>query len=333
MFPRLKFVRLLFGYKITQCLYVAAKLNIADHLVTGSKTADELARLLNVKPEPLYRVLRCLASLDVFNENTNKSFSLNETAEMLISSSKNSLRDFAVLCGTDLYKATSDLFYSVETGLPAFDNIYGMNFWDYLDNNPDNATLFHDAMTKGQDQIIKELIKNYDFSPYKKIIDIGGGQGHVLCGILSAYQNMLGTVYDLSNARNLALRYINYMNLSERCNVVTGNFLETVPPGGDIYLLKVVLHDWDDERAIAILKNCRKEMTKYSKLIIIEKVIDDNQFKDLACLGDINMLVTLTGKERSLIEFKNLLNQAGFDYERKIDTTISFSIIEASPVF
>jgi len=333
MNSRLKFVKLLFGYKMTQCLYVAAKLNIADHLLSGPKTVDDLAALVNAKTEPLYRVLRCLAALEIINENENKTFSLNEISEFLFSNSANSLKDFVILCGDDLYKTTSELLYSVETGLPAFDHIYGMGFWDYLDKNPDKSVNFHDAMTKGSEELIKELIKIYDFSPYKNIIDVGGGKGHVLCGILSAYPNAHGIVYDLLHTKNLALAYINEKKLSDRCDVITGNFFDSVPASGDMYLLKVVLHDWNDEQAITILKNCRKAMSKQSKLIIIEKIIEEDQFKDIACLGDINMLVTLNGKERNLIEFKNLLMSANLHFERQIDLSNSFSIVEASPMF
>jgi len=333
MNPRLNFIKLLSGYKITQCLYVAAKLNIADHLLSSPKTANELALLVNVKPGPLYRVLRCLAALDVFNEDENKMFSLNETAELLLSESMDTFKDYVILCGDDLYKTTSELLYSVETGLPAFDHIHGMNFWEHLNNNPANAAKFHDAMSKGTELIINELISHYDFSPYKKIIDVGGGKGHIICGILSAYPNATGTVFDLSSIKDLALEYINEKNLSDRCEVIIGDFFDSVPTGGDIYLLKVVLHDWDDEQSITILKNCRKVMSRQSKLLIIERIVENDQFKDLACLGDINMLVNVTGKERSVEEFNHLLKSADLHFKRIIHTNNSFSIIEASPIF
>jgi hypothetical protein len=206
-----------------------------------------------------------------------------------------------------------------------------MDFWDYLDKYPDKNVIYHDAMAKGSGQLIQELIRIYDFSPYKNIIDVGGGKGHVLCGILSAYPNAHGIVYDLLNTKQLALAYINEKKLSDRCDVITGNFFDSVPASGDIYLLKVVLHDWNDEQAIIILKNCQKQMSENSKLIIIERVIEKDQFKDIACLGDINMLVTVNGKERNLVEFKNLFINANLRFERKINLSNSFSLIEVSP--
>lgn len=332
MDSRLKFIKLLFGYKMSQCLYVVAKLNIADYLLSGPKTASELALLSKTNSDALYRVLRCLAALEIFDEGDNKDFSLNEASNFLISDSNTSLKDFVILCGEDLYKTTGDLFYSVETGLPAFDHIYGMNFWNYLDKNNDKCINFHDAMTNGSKEIIKDIINNYNFSPYKNIIDVGGGKGHIICAILLAYPNIHGIVYDLPKTKSLALTYVKEMNLSDRCNVISGNFFDSVPSNGDLYLLKVILHDWNDDQAITILKNCRNKMSKKAKLLIIEKIIQENRFKDIACLGDINMLATLNGKERSLVEFKNLLLSAKLHFEKKIDINNSFSIIEAIPV-
>lgn len=325
------FARLLYGYKATQCLYVAAKLNVADHLISGSKTISELSDLTNAKPDPLYRVMRCLAALGIFKEEANKCFSLNENANDLLSESENTIKDFVILCGEDLYQSAGELLYSVKTGLPAFDPIYGMNYWDYLNANPNKAAIFHDAMEKGTGPIIREIINHYNFSSYQHIIDVGGGKGHLLCEILLQYPNTRGIVYDLENARNPAIEYIAQKQLSQRCQVTTGDFFKSVPTGGDIYLLKVVLHDWDDQRANLILQNCRKAISPSGKLLIIEKVVEDDQFKDLACLGDINMLVTLTGKERSLSEFQNLLSDSGFKFIQKISTTTVLSIIEAEP--
>jgi hypothetical protein len=322
--------RILYGYKATQCLYVAAKLNIADYLKSGQKTINELSISTNTKPEPLYRVMRCLASLSVFQEDSNKNFSLNKNAERLLSDAEDTMKNFIVLCGEELYHSAGDLLYTVKTGLPAFDHIYGMNHWEYLEANPDKAQIFHDAMEKGTIPTIKETIGHYDFSAYRNIIDVGGGKGQLLCEILSQYPNAHGAVFDLANAKNPALEYIDKKELSHRCKVETGNFFISVPAGADIYLLKFVLHDWDDESANLILNNCRKGMTENSKLLIIEKIIDDNQFKDMACLGDINMLVTLTGKERSLAEFQKLLNAAGLKFERRVDSKTVFSIIEAT---
>ncbi|MBX3708733.1 MAG: hypothetical protein KIT56_05800 [Gammaproteobacteria bacterium] len=200
-----------------------------------------------------------------------------------------------------------------------------------MEANPDKAKIFHDAMERGTQPMIREIISHYDFSLCREIIDVGGEKGHLLCEILHQYPTAFGTVYDLPNAENSALEYIMNMNLSERCKVKTGSFFNSVP-SGDMLLLKVILHDWDDKHAKLILKNCRKDMPDHGKLLIIEKVVEDNEFKDLACLGDINMMVTLSGKERSLPEFNELLNQSGFQLIRNINTSTVFSILEAEPI-
>lgn len=262
--------KLLYGYKATQCLYVAAKLNLADYLQSGRKNISELSVLTNTKPEPLCRVLRCLASLGVFNEEAEGVFSLNQPAEGLLSDSENTMKDFVVLCGEELYRSAGDLLYSVKTGLPAFDHIYGMTHWQYLDANPDKAKIFHNALGKGTEPMLREIIGNYDFSSYTNIIDVGGGSGHFLCEILSQYSKSHGTVFDLGNAKKPALDHISEKKLSDRCSMVTGDFFESVPFGGDLYLLKVVLHDWDDRSASLILQSCRKAMSKNSKLLIID---------------------------------------------------------------
>lgn len=322
--------RILYGYKGTQCLYVAAKLNIADHLASGSKSATELAKLTNAQPEALYRVLRCLAALGIFTELSDKTFALNEAAEDLRSDSESTMKDFAILCGEELYQAAGDLIYSVNTGKPAFNNLYGKSHWQYLEEHPDKAKTFHDAMEKGSLPMLREIISHYDFSPYKNIVDVGGGKGQLICEILRQYPNAYGATYDLSNAEKGAIEYTTSTDIGIRCTVLTGDFFGHVPPA-DLYLLKVVLHDWDDMHAIKILKNCRKSIAKNGKLLIIEKALDEEIRNDLACLSDINMLVMLNGRERKRDEFSEILNHSNFELAQVIKTSTVFSIIEAIP--
>lgn len=323
--------RLLFGYKATQCLYVAAKLNIADQLINGEKHIDELANIVNAKPEPLYRVLRCLVSLGVFSQ-ADKTFSLNEAAKRLETHSDNSLKDFIILCGEELYQATGGLLYSVQNDSPAFDHIFGTSHWEYLERHPEKANIFHDAMERGSKPTVKSVIQHYDFKPYKHIIDVGGGKGHFVCEILKQNQDAIGKVLDLPNAQPASEKFIKQQGLSSQCSFVAGDFFKSIPEGGDLYLLQVVLHDWDDERALQILKNCKQAMVATGTLLIVEKVIEtDTAANDLAYLGDINMLVMLPGKERTLDEFKELLQEAGFKFKQRIKTDTVFSIIEACP--
>lgn len=321
--------KLLSGYKVTQCLYVGAKLNIADHLLSGKKSISELAQLTDSNKDSLYRLLRCLASLGVFNEEPDQIFSLNKSSEDLLTDSETTWKDFIIFCGEVLYPSTGDLLYSVQSGAPAFDRMHGMNLWDYFETHPEKARLFHNAMANGTESMINRMISYYDFSSYKNIIDVGGGKGHLVCEILSQYPDASGSVFDRANAKQQADEYISSRSLSNRCKMITGDFFDSVVSGGDLYVLKVVLHDWDDESAILILQNCLKGMHKESKLLIIEIVIENNKFKNMACLGDINMLATLTGRERTIQEFSDLLKKSGLKFLQKIDTGTPFSIIEA----
>lgn len=322
--------KILYGYLGTQCLYVVAKLNIADHLKYGSKEISDLAKLTNSNENALYRVMRCLASLGIFQETLNKSFSLNKEAKDLVSTSENTWKDFIILVGEELYQSAGDLLYSVKTGKPALNHLYGMSHWDYLQKNPNKAEIFHNAMEKGTGPLLKKLIKHYDFSHYKTIVDVGGGKGHLLCEILSQNPAASGIVFDLDNAKKSAEKFIVESVAASRCKFVSGNFFICLPDKADIYLLKVVLHDWDDESVVQILKNCKSAVNKNGRVLIIEKIIEDNRYKELSCLSDINMLVTLTGKERCLKEFQDLLSKSGLKFIQRIDTETVFSIIEAA---
>lgn len=323
------FARLLFGYKITQCLYVAAKLDIADYLISGKKHIDDLAKLTHSKRMPLYRVMRCLVSLGVFTEE-NKYFSLNDLAMQLTTDANNSLKDFVILCGEELYQSAGNLLFSVQHDSPSFNNIYGMSHWEFLEKNPDKAEIFHNAMERGSRLTLKHVLEAYDFSKFTNIIDVGGGKGHFLCEILKKNTNATGVVFDLPNAEKIAVEYLRKNNLDNRAQFVSGNFFDHIPKNGDLYLFKVILHDWNDNEALHILRNCHKVIPKNGVVLIIEKLIEkENHSNDLTCLGDINMLVTLSGKERSLNDFIVLLNQANFAYRQKITTDTPFSLIEA----
>lgn len=322
--------RLLFGYKVTQCLYVVAKLNIADSLIHGKMHIDELAKITSTKINPLYRVMRCLVSLDIFLEDDNKCFSLNDLSENLVSSNDNSWRDYIILCGEELYSSAGDLLYSVKTGLPAFDHLYGKTHWEFLNEYPEKAQIFQNAMERGTLPTLSRLIKTFDFSSFSTIVDVGGGKGHLLSEILLQNSHCSGIVFDLSSNKELALQFLHQKNLTNRCQFISGSFFESIP-SGNLYLLKTILHDWDDEHAIVILKNCKKNMSKSSKLLIIDRIFDGNE-NDLVCLSDINMLVMYGSKERSENEFKILLENADLKMTRIIKTDTLLSIIEAEIV-
>jgi ubiquinone/menaquinone biosynthesis C-methylase UbiE len=324
---------MLFGYMATQCLYVVVKLGIADYLIAGEQNINELAELSGCDHDALYRILRYLANEGIFIEKHDKVFMLNDQANLLLSSNPKGMCSFILICGEEFYQCAGDLLFTVKNGKPAFDHQFKTDFWKYLGQNPDKAELFNSAMEKGFNNTIKSIIKAYDFSSSIKLIDVGGGKGQLVCTILKEINNnTLGIVYDLEHCEVSAKKYIESNNLSERCKFIKGDFFQKVPKGGDLYLLRVVLHDWDDDAAIKILENCRKSMNNNGKIIIIEKVIMDNNYKTSTYLGDIHMLLSLTGKERSVDEYEALLNKSGFQLRRFITTNTPYSIIEGSPI-
>ena len=324
-------LELLCGYMTTQCLYVVVQLCIADYIVAEEKTIDELARLTNCNADALYRVMRCFAYQGVFEEKENKIFQINDEAKLLVSTNPNTLNHFICVCSEELYQAAGSLLQTVQQGIPAFDYRFKTDFWSYLNNNPVKSKLFSDAMENGFNNTLSEILNSYDFTTAKKIIDVGGGKGHLLCSILKNNIDADGVVYDLSYLESQANDCILKSNLSSRCQFIKGDFFQTIPKNGDLYLLRVILHDWDDQKAIIILKNCRKAIFPTGKLIIIEKVMINGEHQLSTYFGDINMLVALTGKERSVKEYETLLNKSGFQLKQCISTKTAYSIIEAIP--
>lgn len=324
------FQDLLYGYMLTQCLYTIVKLGVPDYLIDSPKNVTELAKLTMTHPEALYRVMRCLAAYGAFNENEKKEFSLNEMSSQLLTNKEASLRDYLIFCSEVMYKASTCLVDTLKTGKPAFNFYFGMNFWEYLASHPNESTLFNHAMQKGFESIVSDLIEAYDFSNAETIIDVGGGNGHFVSKILLKNAAVFGVVYDLEHVIPAAQDYIQKAVLSHRCKVIAGDFFKSIPAQGSIYLLRVILHDWADDSALLILKNCRVAMQSQSKLLIVERIINNNENKTNNYLGDINMLIAVGGKERSLDEYQTLIEQAGLKITTVKNTITPFSIIECS---
>lgn len=319
---------LLYGYMIHQCLYATVKLGVPDHLQDGEKNIDELAVLTQAQPDSLYRIMRCLSEYGIFKEIKNKVFSQSDISEKLLSNSKISSRDYLFLCSEILFDASSRLLESVKTGKTAFDCHYGMGFWEYLKNNPEKSALFNNAMQNGSGITLPAILEAYDFSSFNNIIDVGGGNGQFVIKILQKNSSAKGIIFDLNHVEDSAKKNIEDNKLIHRCQFQSGNFFDKVPENGDIYLLRLILHDWNDKNALSILKKCRKSMSLNAKLIVVERVIRDDENKLNAYLGDINMLITIGGKERNEDEFKALFKQAGLKYNKCIQTKSVFSIIE-----
>lgn len=311
----------------SQTLYVAAKLGIADLLVDGPKRVDELATAAGADASALYRVLRALASLGIFAEQDNQVFALTPAAEALRSDVPNSLRDVAIFWGEEWnWQVWGKILYSVRTGKSAWGQVHGEQVFDYFAKNQDAARIFDRAMTSFSSVATKAVLEGYDFSEIKTLVDIAGGQGRLLNGVLEAYPSMRGVLFDLPHVIENAQQNT---SVGDRCEYVTGDFFVSVPAGGDAYMLKHIIHDWDDERAITILKNIRQAMNPGGRVLVLESVIADGNGQDFGKLLDIEMLVSPGGKERTAAEYEDLFSRAGLRLTRIIPTKSPYSVIEA----
>jgi hypothetical protein len=327
--PSVAMLRVISGFWISRAVYIAAKLGIADHLRGGPNTADELAGATGTHAPSLYRVLRALASVGVFYED-EKGFSLTPLSETLRTDAPGSLRAFATVeLGEEHYPAWGDLLHSVRTGGIAFDHAFGMPVWKFFELNPDNAKTFNNAMTGMTLAVNEAVLSGYDFSRISKIVDVGGGHGSLLASILKTNPEVKGVLCDVPSVIEGAQSRIEAEGLADRCELMPGDFFEAVPSGGEAYILKWIIHDWDDEKSIIILKNCHRAMTENGKLLLVEGVVPSGSEPHFSKFMDLNMLVMTGGRERTESEYRRLLEAAGFELTRIIPTESPMSVIEA----
>jgi precorrin-6B methylase 2 len=319
---------MLTGNWITQVIYVAAKLGIADLLERGPRTSDELAISTGTHAPSLYRLLRALANLEVLEEDETGSFRLTPLGQYLVSSTPGSMRARAIMSGEEWYRAWGDLLYSVQTGETAFDHAFGVPFFQYLAHNDAAATVFHKIMARSAAQVAAAILATYDFSWAKTIVDVGGGDGTLMVSILKAHPQTRGILLDRPQVIESARTRLVEASLAERCDVVAGDFFEAVPSGGDVYLLSQIIHDWDDEHSIALLKNCHRAMPLGGRLLLLEQVVPGANEASMSKLYDLHMLVLVGGRERTEAQYRTLLNTAGFRLRTIIPTQLPRSLIE-----
>jgi SAM-dependent methyltransferase len=333
--PGIQLYQMAIGHYVSRALHVAAKLGVADLLAGGPLPAQELARKTDTDPAALRRVLRLLASVGVFAEGEDGSFALAPLGEALRSDAPGSARALVLLfAGIGIQDSWKELEYCVRTGQPAFrkHSPEGDAFSHF---DAEQAKIFDDAMATFAPQTAAAIAAAYDFSRFGRVVDVGGGNGALLIGILGAHPRLRGTVFDRPQTVEGARRRIAEADLSARCEVVGGDFFESVPEGADAYLVKHVIHDWDDARAVAILRNCRRAMRPESKLLIAEGVYPRRIVASLECRGaaanDVNMLVATGGRQRSEEEFRALYEAAGLTLTRIVPTASpAVSLIEGS---
>ncbi|WP_026735474.1 methyltransferase [Fischerella sp. PCC 9605] len=331
--PSMVILQLITSYRISQSIYVVAKLGIADLLKDSPKSTQELALATGTHAPSLYRVLRALASVGMFAEDSQGRFGLTPLAVCLQSDIDDSMRASAIVRGEDFYrKPWGHLLHSVKTGETAFRHVYNLEFFDYLAQNPDAAEMFDGAMTNYSTTVVDAVIAAYDFSSIGKLVDVGGGQGSLLAGILKAYPTMQGVLFEQASAIEHAKPLLEAQGVIERCQLVAGNFFASLPTTGDAYIMKNIIHDWDDERAVAILKNCYRAMPENGKLLLVEGVIFPGNEPSFSKLLDLEMLVLTGGRERTQAQHRDLLQSAGFHLTKIVPTASWQSIIEAVPV-
>ncbi|HKS30725.1 MAG TPA: methyltransferase [Pyrinomonadaceae bacterium] len=331
--PRTAMTRMIYGFMLSQAVYVAAQLGLPDILKDGPRSSEQLACATGTDAASLYRVLRALAAVGVFEETEPNQFSLTPMGETLRSDAQGSLRPLAVCMGGQCnWQAWGDILHSVKTGESAFEHVFGTGFFQHLERHPDNAKMFLESMNCCASLYNEAIVSGYDFSRFGKIVGIGGGQGKLITAILKANPETRGIFFDTPNQTPVAERLFEQQGVADRCETITGDFLEAVPEGGDAYLLKHIIHDWDDPRAVEILKNCRRSMKPEARLLLIEEIIaEDSEFAPAKVL-DIQQLLMPGGRERTAEEYKKLLEAAGFELTNIIQTPSSLSIIESKPV-
>jgi hypothetical protein len=313
------------------CLYAAAKLRLADHVAAGKTGAGELAQATGMQPGPLSRLLRALASVGVFAEGEGGRFQLTPLAQTL-RDAPGSQRGLAIMHGEEHYRAWGEVLHSLRTGGSAFEHVFGQPVFDFLASHPEQARVFDDAMVGVHGVETQAMLDAYDFSTFGTLVDVGGGNGSLLSAVLKQTPGLRGILYDLPHVVERARTGIEAAGLAGRCQTIGGSFFESVPPGGDGYLLRHIIHDWDDEKSLVILRHVRKVIPPAGKLVVVEGVVPPGNDPSFIKLLDMNMLVLPGGMERTEAEYRALYSAAGFALRRVVPTRCEVSVIEGTPV-
>jgi O-methyltransferase domain/Dimerisation domain len=322
---------LLMGAQVSQAINVAAAMGIADLLSDGPRTSEELAADTDSDTGSLYRLLRALASVGVFHEDDQRRFALTPLGELLRSDVPGSLHGWAAFVGRPYIRAAwSELEHSVRTGENAFRHVHGTDVWSYRAEHPPESDIFDRAMESLTGTANRALLDAYDFGAFETLVDVGGGNGALLAALLDEYPTMRGILFDQRHVVANAGATLAAAGVADRCTVVPGSFFEEVPAGGDAYVLKSILHDWEDREAAAILRVCRSAMTDPAVLLLVERVVGAPNEDPRTLFADLNMLVAPGGCERTSDEWRALLDAAGFALDGTTPTASGLSVIEAS---
>lgn len=320
------------GFWASRALYIAAKLGIADQLADGPESAEGLASACGMHAGSLRRVLRALASLGVFAEDAQGHFVQTPLSLGLRSGAAGSLREFVVMLGEpESWLAWGDVMHSVRTGQSAFEHVFGATLFDHLAAHPDAARTFDAAMAERGAAENEAVLAAWEFPQSGRVVDVGGGQGSLLAAVLRSHKGLNGILFDIAHVVERARPMFGAQGLTRRWQGVAGDFFtDPLPAGADLYLLKKVIHDWDDTQAVAILQACARAMSPASRLLLIEPVIALDNEPSFAKLLDLFMLVWPGGRERTMPEHASIIAAAGLELRRSVVTRSPLSILEAS---
>ncbi|MGB3484647.1 MAG: methyltransferase [Mycobacterium sp.] len=318
------------GVATAQTIYAAARLGIADVLSDGPLTAEVIAARVGADPAATHRLLRALAMQSIFVHRTDGTFELTATAQTLRSDTPMSVRPLLLLLSHPLYwEHWGRLTDSVRTGRSSIETSYGMTLFECLGHEPEVAKVFNDAMSCTSSLVIPPILAAYDFSRARSIVDVGGGNGRLLSAILKAAPEARGVLFDIPSTEAKSREHLVAAGVGHRSDVEVGSFFDTVPPSGDLYVLKHIIHDWDDDHARMILGRIRETMAPTATLLLIEAVLPSNNKPHLSKFLDLDMLIFAGGHERTRPQYDTLLDTAGFRVNRAIPTASHLSIIEA----
>lgn len=320
------------GLVLTAALRPIVKLKIADLLAGGPLPVAELARQTGSNEDALYRVMRLLTSTGLFVESPSRVFASTPLSDLMRADVPGSLRDMILWIGNSFhFKVWSDMAYSVETGKPAVEHVYGKPCFDAIFGDPEIAYDFNSAMTCFSQQIAPAVLEVYDFSGIGTLMDVAGGHGAILCEILSRYPTMKAILFDMPNVTQEATCHICSLKMDHRCETMSGDFFENIPAGADAYYMQHIIHDWDDERSLKILGNCRRalEGRKDGRLLVVDSVVPENSDPHVSKWLDLEMLLMPGGRERTRGEWDALFAKAGFEITRIVPMQAAESVIEA----
>jgi DNA-binding Lrp family transcriptional regulator len=325
------FFQMATGHWVAKAIYVAARLGVADHLADGPKTTEGLAEAVGAHAPTLRRLMRALAGLGVFTEEADGRYGASPFTQFL-RTGPGSMRGMILHLGeTPSWLAWDELLGSVRTGEQGFKRAHGVEVFPFYAAHPESNEPFNDAMVELPKVVAAAVTEGYDFSAFRKIVDVGGGHGGLLTSILRANPDARGVVYDQPEVAEGARARIASEGLSDRCEAVGGDFFESVPEGGDAYVLKWIIHDWDEERALKILRNVRRAIPASGRLLLCEHIIPEGGEPSPAKLMDLQMLVMTGGRERTAAEYGALLRRAGFELTRVVETKSLVGVVEAVP--